>query len=266
MEIKIINRIYKNFKFRIEIFKNTPDYIIQKWKYGIYKSLKPYINLRICVRIKNNVFVHLGYDPVDDFILEHLLGKDSQRYFPEKLSLSDKDIVLDVGSHHGIYASILSKRYKGTKIICVEPDPNSIRFIEKHQKVNKLNFDIIPCAISDKSKDGYLVDNNDGSWGKTVEINPTENSILIQTRSLAEILKDVEIGKIRLIKSNCEGGEYTLIDQMIDLELKPNYIILMIHPDKGNVTELVGRLVDYGYDYSIAWESEVNPCYHFFLS
>ncbi len=266
MEVNIFSRIVNNIKFRYRIYKNTPDYVVQRWKFGLYKSLKPYVKLKVCVKLKNEVKIYLGYDPVDDYIVEHLLGEDFRRYFPDKLTLTNSDIVLDVGSHHGIYASILSKKFNGTKIICVEPDPDSVKFIQKHQKVNKLDFVIIPYAISDKSKDGYLVDNNDGSWGKTVEVTPTENSILIQTRSLNEMLKNIEIEKIKLIKSNCEGGEFTLIDQMIELELKPNYIILMIHPDKGNIHDLIGKLTVYGYEHTIAWDSEVNPCYHFFLS
>ncbi len=265
MEVTIIKRIWNNLKFRYEVYKSSPFYIKEKFKFGLYKSLKPYINLRISVKLNNNAKIYLGYDPVDDYILDHLMGNDFKRYFPDNLILNQKELVLDVGSHNGIYSTILSKYFIGVKIICVEPNPISLEYLKRHSIKNHLNIKIVPYAIGSSSESRFLVDNNDGSWGKTVEDAPSKKSIVIQTITLAEILKNVDVNNLQLIKSNCEGGEFTLVDQLIELNIKPRFLILMIHPEKGYLKELVDKLTAYGYRYSIAWKSDINPCYHFFI-
>jgi len=263
--MNLIKRIYKNLKFRIKIFKSCPDYINEKIRYGLILAFKPYLNLTMWVTTKNGAKIYLGQDEIDEFILKDLCTDTIGRYFPHYLDLKTGDIVLDIGAHHGLYAMELNSHFPGIKIFCIEPDPDGLNIIKKHTKKNKANVNIIPFAIGAEEKTAFLVDNNDGSWGKTVEIDKINDAIKVNVETLKKILVNVNLNNIKLIKSNCEGGEFDLIPQIIELGIKPNLIVLMIHPDKGNVKFLINSLEDYGYITKSIWDSEINPCWHFLL-
>jgi FkbM family methyltransferase len=114
-------------------------------------------------------------------------------------------------------------------------------------------------AIGDFNGNGYLVDNDDGSWGKTISKTFVKGSIKVPMRTLKDVIQD---RKIALVKCNTEGGEFSIIPQLINLKLKPELIILMVHPLQGNVDELLKSLVDYGYRKFLVNDFPLNPCWH----
>lgn len=262
--MNLVKRIYNNLQYRKKIFLSSPEYIIEKRKYGFIHALRPYFFLPAWFTTKSGAKVYLGKDKIDEFILKDLCIDEIGRYFTTNLQLKTKDIVLDVGAHHGLYAMELNARYSGIKILCIEPDPEGIAIIRKHIKKNKANALVLPCAIGLEEKIAFLADNEDGSWGKTIEIKNINNSALtVNVKTLKNILANIELNNIKLIKSNCEGGEFDLIPQVIELGIKPDLIILMIHPDRGDIALLIQSLKDYGYEANPVWESEINPCWHF---
>lgn len=254
----------KNLISRIRSLWSIPHYVNNKIDFVIWKICNNFIKYPIWVETNSGAKILLGNDKVDEYILEDIYS-ENKIYEPVIDEFQSDDIFLDFGAHHGIYATEASKKFPGVKIICIEPDPEAIHTIEKHKIKNKLNLITLPYAIGDAEGDFYLVDNNDGSWGKTVEILSKNKSIPIQTKALKNLLSGIDLGKIKLIKSNCEGGEFALIKQMIALKLKPDYLIVMIHPERGDKESLISQLSDFGYSYIIRWDSDVNPCYHFFI-
>jgi FkbM family methyltransferase len=259
----MISKIKNAISFRWVTLFSAPSYVVNKFEFGVWKLRRNKAPLALWVKLISGAKVKLGVDKVDEYILADIFEK--KIYFVDNMYLNTDELVLDVGAHHGIYATEICYRFKNICIYCIEPDPEAIELIYEHKNINKINIEVVPFAIGVTAENSYLIDNNDGSWGKTVEKTSSGNSILIQTKTLSEILKGVNLNKIQLVKSNCEGGEFVLIEQIINLRIKPRYIILMIHPNKGNLKELVNKLTNYGYDYTIAWESNINPCYHFFI-
>ncbi len=157
----------------------------------------------------------------------------------------------------------LIARFPGIKVFCVEPDPEGIEIIKKHILKNKANAIIIPFAIGAEVKTGFLVDNNDGSWGKTLEPIETNNAVKVDVKNLKAFTSENDRKNIKLIKSNCEGGEFELVPQIIELGIKPDLIVIMIHPNRGDSISLINSLEAYGYSANQIWESEINPCWHF---
>ncbi|HQU91573.1 MAG TPA: FkbM family methyltransferase [Pyrinomonadaceae bacterium] len=255
---------------RIKTYRSTPDYVADRWRYGLKRALHPNIKLPIWVTTKNGAKVFLGDDPIDEYILEDVTVGMEERYFPAHLQLKEGDIVLDVGGHHGLYAVELLARYPGIQILSIEPDPIGIASIKRHISKNKAdsNIHVVPFAVGRTETTGFLVDNHDGSWGKTLETVQQEDSIRVPVKTLKSMLEDQKIENLRavkLIKSNCEGGEFDMVPQIVDLGLKPELIVLMIHPPRGDVEGLVTSLQAYGYDSDLVFASETNPCWHFRL-
>lgn len=259
-----LKTIKKSIKYRMDVYNSAPGYIKERWLYGIKMLLRPYFDLPIWVTTTNGTKVFLGSDIIDQYILDDLYVTMKDRYFPDYLDLEVGDRVLDVGGHHGLFAVDLLARFPGTKIVSIEPDPEGVTIIQKHVKKNNAdaNISVIPYALGLSKSEGYLTDNNDGSWGKTLESGSRLNSIKVKVIPLSSAIVN-DASKVKFIKSNCEGGEFDLIPQVIKLGLKPDLIILMIHPQRGDSSTLINSLINYGYQSKLIWESKVNPCWHF---
>jgi FkbM family methyltransferase len=227
----------------------------------------PVVLIPMWITTKNGAKIFLGTDPIDDTILAHLLDELEDRYFPDYLHLRPGDKVLDVGGHHGLFAVEILARFPGIKIVTIEPDPRGIETIKKHIRKNDAHSDIqiVPFAVGEGDGTGYLAESDDGSWGKTLEDTAGQGRIPVKVKKL-ETMIGAERLNIKLIKSNCEGGEFDLIPQMIELGLKPELIILMIHPDRGDLSALTGMLARCGYDATVVTESDTHPCWHFRLN
>jgi len=264
--MSLISTIIRKFKFRVETYQATPKVVRERWLYGLKRTLRPNINFSIWVTTKNGAKIHLGEDVIDEAILSDLSEDLEGLYFPNNLDLKPRDLVLDLGGHHGLYAVELLARFPGIRILSIEPDPDGAATIQKHIDKNGAasNIKVIPYAIGMGEKQGFLADNDDGSWGKTLENFKKENSIPVQVVTLRHILEG-ESGQIKLIKSNCEGGEFDLVPQMIELNLRPDLIILMVHPDRGDMEGLINMLSNYGYRARLARDYPTNPCWHFEL-
>ncbi len=255
---------------RISTYRSTPDYVVDRWRYGLKRALNPNIKLAVWVTTKRGAKVFLGDDPIDEYILEDITVGMEDRYFPAYLKLGEGDVVLDVGGHHGVYAVELLARYPGIQVLSIEPDPFGIAIIKKHIEKNRAgaNIKVVPFAVGSIETTGFLVDNHDGSWGKTLETEQKADSIRVPVKTLKSILDEQKLedfNAVKLIKSNCEGGEFDFVPQMIELGLKPHLIVLMVHPPRGDVDALVNSLQDYGYSSELVFASETNPCWHFRL-
>jgi FkbM family methyltransferase len=108
------------------------------------------------------------------------------------------DIVFDFGSSCGPFPfSIKNKNPK--HVYCIEPSLEEIDSLKKN--LNGLNFTIIPKGISDI--DGF----------DKFEIYGQENRFdTVESISFKTIIKDYRIEKIDFIKTDCEGGEYSIFN------------------------------------------------------
>lgn len=118
-------------------------------------------------------------------------------------SVKDKDIVLDIGASVGPFTWSVMDR--ASKVIALEPSVHCVPFLEKNTKGYD-NVFIEPKAI--------------GKWdGKTTTANLAQfhtngnmyvSGESIPTISLGSIIEKYNLDKIDFIKTDCEGGEYSL--------------------------------------------------------
>ena len=134
--------------------------------------------------------------------------------------LSESSLVVDLGGYMGDFADNIHKKY-GCKVLVFEPNPNFFekckeRF-QKNPKVQVFNY-----GIADVNDDLFLSDAADGSsffTGDTLDENKT--GALCKARRYSDIIKELEINEIDLIKINIEGAEFPLIEHIIQQNLVP---------------------------------------------
>ncbi|MFV8325990.1 FkbM family methyltransferase [Flavobacterium sp. ZS1P14] len=174
----MISRIKKAIKILIKYDKKST--IINNDDILQYNRVKPWF------AVKGDKTLRLNYD----------LNTDS--------------IVFDVGGYKGEFASEILCKYNANVYI-FEPVRDFFLIIKdkflKNEKVMPFNFGLaskdqeIQIIISDNSSSVYL---------------QGENKETIQLKSIVDFIKFNNINQIDLIKINIEGGEYDLLESLID--------------------------------------------------
>lgn len=177
------------------------------------------------------------------------------------INIEKNDIVVDIGANFGIFT--YSAYYKGaSKIYVCEPNPKLFAILEKHF-INYKNIYLDNCAISKECDylDFILVNeilnNSDGQrnclkkYCENVQLSEKDydKTVKVKAKSFMDFILSNKIHKIDLLKIDCEGGEYDILnednahyiknnvdkiiveyhnyaDQIIDFANKNNFVIL----------------------------------------
>lgn len=132
----------------------------------------------------------------------------------ETLRLQYKDLnhestVFDLGGYKGQWSSDIFARYC-CEVYCFEPVREFATAIEEKFSRNP-KIHVFPYGLAEQTKSATISNGADGSSIFTG--NGQENIQLIQASSF---FKENNIKKIDLIKINIEGGEYDLLDHLIE--------------------------------------------------
>lgn len=173
-------------------------------------------------------------------------------------NLNSKSIIIDAGGYHGDWAQKIHNKYS-SKILIFEPIKNYFNQISDRFSNNKdvaaYNF-----GLSNSEKEEYIYHTNDASsvfWG-------SGESELIQLKSFCDFVKSNKINTIDLMKINIEGGEYDLLDNIIENNLQYNIKNLQIQfhrfiPDcverRNKIREKLSETHELTYDYEFIWEN-----------
>jgi len=144
------------------------------------------------------------------------------------IPFNDGDIVLDLGAHIGGASLLLASINKNMKIHAYEPLPENAELLERNAKLNGFsNIFVHQLAISGKKGKmkiyyGLLTTEVDrahyfiGRWKGL----PADRYVEVDTITLEEIFREHSIGRCKLIKSDIEGDESTVLKPCPDDILK----------------------------------------------
>lgn len=186
------------------------------------------------------------------------LGSDGDKTLRLDYRLSKDDIVLDVGGFEGQWASDIYARYR-CRVHVFEPVP---QFAQKIAKRFALNPDITVHSI------GLGAQQDIG----TVSVSGDASSFYLDGTSKEQVpiiaMQDWcerhDVEEIALVKINIEGGEYPLLDHIIDTKLIKRIRELQIQfhefvPDAQSHMERIQRrlLETHGptWQYRYIWEN-----------
>ncbi len=206
LELKILNKSdgllkYKNFQFILP--KIDLRYIPLHQKY-LYAALINYYNIP-----KHYLLFW------DDLVIFH-------EFFIEKIydkvfNINQGDVIFDVGASIGWYAFRISQKVgeNGT-IIAIEPDPENFSYLKRNIELNKYR-NIIPLNLglwSSKRK-MILIRKKYASTLKSILIKDEKiekkNQIQIDVDTIDNIVLDLGLEKVTLIKMDIEGAEIEAI-------------------------------------------------------
>lgn len=195
-----------------------------------------------------------GYDfsmrrfSMDSLVVNELIVfSEYDRFLPP---LKANDWIVDVGAHIGVFGVHMAKTHPGVRIVCLEPNPDTYALLEKNIHANGLTGQVYPVnkgvAGASGKRDLYLDPTNTG--GNSLTPNDyTTTSIRVPVTTIADVLRAHKIERIALLKMDCEGAEYEILQNTPDHILKNTNMIIMEYHTGGSIDELRSRLERVGF-------------------
>jgi FkbM family methyltransferase len=172
--------------------------------------------------------------------------------------LNENSVVFDVGGYEGNWTSDVYSMYN-CKIYIFEPVPDFADKIKKRFARNK-NIFVNGFGLSDKTQTAEIALSSDSS--STINKN-SEKKAQISLVDVMEFINQNKIPKIDLIKINIEGGEYALLNRLIDSDYIKNIdnILVQFHDffpgAKAEMEKIRNSLAathEPVYQYEFVWE------------
>lgn len=177
-------------------------YFFNKGKYHLF-NLKN--NLSYLIRINSRDF-----NTINENEIEHNYQSYLNKIKPAK-------VIIDVGANIGCFSIECAKLFKDCQIYAYEPFKESYKICQINLKINDLDRVKVCCAAITKSSgfaelgiyDGQFEANSIGKiWGRP------SRSTQVKTFNLNTIFSDNKIKYCDLLKLDCEGSEYEILENL----------------------------------------------------
>ena len=211
----------------------------------------------------DGVRLRVTADPVDEQIAQHVLGPHRTDYFPKPPPEMPPDAcILDVGAHHGFYAAVALHEYPKAHLVCVEPSAGAIEQLKTNLDLNgsRGRARIVEAALAPAAGRGELRHTAEGSWGSSLYEEPSA-AITSESVRLATLAEVLGADRPSVVKCNAEGAEFALIEGLAATDIRPVFMVVMVHPEFGDVGELLStaermayRTVSVGTDHRPAFQ------------
>ena len=186
-----------------KIFKNWHIYPKVYWQLGNDKFavFETTTDLKIKIRVKStdlmaltNVWMINEYD-VDSF------------------KINQNDVVIDVGAHIGLFSLLVSQFCKTGKIFSFEPIRENFDLFVSNLELNHIQ-NVFPFNVGvSKNSGGLNLFLNDDQSAHSIFPNGSK-SVAEDSTSLQKIFDEKKISACKLLKLDCEGAEYDIIDSL----------------------------------------------------
>jgi FkbM family methyltransferase len=136
-----------------------------------------------------------------------------REYENEKISIKDNDTIIDIGAHIGLFSLFVSQFCKNGKIFSFEPISENYDLLKSNISLNN-SKNIFPtnCAVS-KTLSKIKIFLNDDQSGHSI-MSDTDSSVIVDSILLKDIFDLNKITTCNLLKLDCEGAEYEIINSL----------------------------------------------------
>jgi len=143
------------------------------------------------------------------FYKDHVVDREILKKAP----LDETSTVFDVGAYTGEWSKSINEMYRSPSIYAFEPDEESYKKALDLLGNNK-NISIFNYGLSGKNEEAQLYHNGIGSsvfrgWSR-------KKSSRTDLRDVSEVIDELKIKSIDLIKINIEGSEYSLLKRLVE--------------------------------------------------
>lgn len=146
---------------------------------------------------------------------------------PGILTSTDTPVVVDVGANTGQFAAATKLAYPGSRIICLEPDPDAFGALQRHA-ASLRDVTVVRCAVGREADVATLFRDRQSVTsslvrpsGQTYDPIDTE---LVRVVSLDDLLADLP--RIDLLKIDVAGAEQDVLCGATDVLRRTRYLLV----------------------------------------
>jgi len=137
----------------------------------------------------------------------------SEYYFPEKIK---PEVILDIGGNVGITSIYLASIFPNATIYSFEPLLENYKILQKNtQQYGNIKVFNIGLGSKNGSFKVFLSDDSENFGGVSfytkVEGNKTESYTECKVRNINDVIQELNISAIDLMKIDTEGSEYDIL-------------------------------------------------------
>jgi FkbM family methyltransferase len=157
--------------------------------------------------------LRLWLDPVSHFgrAVVSAAGYEPQMSSLVKGLLRPGDVFVDIGANEGYFSALASKLVGDGRVFAVEPQGRLIPVIEENLRLNGArNATVSRLALAERSGTATIHLQASTNTGFSGLFNPGRRGIgteTVPTMALEDYFVQNRIGRVRLMKVDCEGGE-----------------------------------------------------------
>lgn len=137
-------------------------------------------------------------------------------YSPAGYEIGPGETVIDIGANIGVFATFAATRAAGVKVFSYEPFPENVKWLRNNvNKSGLTNVQVFQQAVSGDTGLRYLQVNS-ANWivhSLFGESTTTEPGLPIDSVSFDDIMNKERIDYCDLLKLDCEGSEYEILQR-----------------------------------------------------
>ncbi len=219
MKSSPIKKFISLMKFRRAFIDWVPAALM---RYAITRRPEP---VRLRMRPRGALWMRPKYDLV---AMSELFVAES---YGELFPAAPPKRVWDIGGNIGCFAIWLLRRHPGTRITSFEPCAETYELLAQNQAEWRGEpWEIRPYGLADRDQEVQAFVPCD-SYGQTSRHATTGIATQLPLRNIAGVWDEEGRPSIDLLKIDCEGDEYEILQAMPDgLWASAENIILEIHP------------------------------------
>lgn len=198
------------------------------------------------LRTRSGLRIHLPGD--EDDVITVFLNFVRRDYGP----VPPGSVVVDVGGHLGSF-TLFAIWQGAARVYCLEPDPKLYEAIRTNLQANRLENKVTALNLAMTGQDGGLLRfRREGNASGHVIANmpkagEVEGEVIeVKSVSLAVFMEAQGLDRIDLLKLDCEGSEYGIVENTpVEVWRRIKRIRLEYH--LGRVDELKKKLAEAGF-------------------
>lgn len=189
--------------------------------------------------------VTLDLVPDDDGISKIVCREIERDYDLDGLNLKPGDVVLDIGAHKGIVSCYLAKRYPGINVYSFEPDNANFDALTENIKRNAVeNYNLFNVAVTKDGRNVSVIHADGNSGGGSISDGDGESMTLQSIMNLCG-------GRVALLKIDCEGSEYEILEDAGELLKRVDHIRGEFHGGLEKAETLISYVRQFVHDVKV---------------
>lgn len=231
--------------FTIRNYRKHHQILHASWKYWLTLILKFFPSIYkspICLKLKMG-----GSFIVKEFMTLYIYNEIfAEKSYDYPFITADHPVIIDIGANTGLFSLRMKQLYPESSLYSYEPFLKNFEQLEQNINLSKLrNIDIFQKGVGGRTRTEKLFLNKNNLGGHSLFEKEARSSefVEIEIIGIADLLSNLGVDRIHLIKMDCEGSEYEII-KGIDSRLASLIEIILFESTESvyNLSELTDHL------------------------